>query len=113
MINGRLEEFENIDGPLITDTPELIERNINNDVHTVSHPPLPKYMFEYLPLELKCDFCKLSFDYSELEYLDDCMDYEDDDVCVCPHCLSNRCLKEPIEHETITEALKRLKNITK
>lgn len=63
-------------------------------LHTLC--PQPKFLYEYVPCDVKCDFCESEFDYTEL-LTEDYADYWYSDT-VCPECHSPNCCEIEFEN---------------
>lgn len=77
---------------------------VENQTFRSLHPD-PSHLFEYGPLMVECRECHQRFDIEALD-----SDSFDDDTwsnTICPRCGAWDCLTEPVEEETIEEALRR------
>lgn len=62
------------------------EVNVNNNIETISHLPIPDYSYRYENTPIECDNCKNKIPFKDIQH--DCfrLDDMDTDYDICPIC---------------------------
>ena len=94
LIHGRRSTFAKEDGSIV---------QVQEVQRMYSIFPEPRWLYEYVPLQIQCNSCKESFDVDELEGFYDVDGYcSVEDARICPRCGDWECCPKIIA-ETISD----------